>query len=437
MRDTLIRLRDWLLSFAPAILITGAVFGVALYFIQPAPPRSITMTTGAHDGAYEEFGQRYRDILARDGITVNLLPSAGAVENLDRLKTREDVDVGFVQGGIATVQGAESLRSLGSLYYEPLWLFLRRGAHVRKLADLAGKRVAIGVEGSGTRILALELLALNALSPVAMTLSDAGGREAADALMKNQLDAIFVIAAPESPLVQDLMHARSVRLHHFVQTEAYSRRYPFLSAVVLPEGVMDFARDIPARDVTLLAPTASLVVKEHLHPAIAYLLLQAAREIHGDAGMLHRPYEFPNARQNDVPLSKEATRFYESGPRFFYRYLPFWLATLVDRLVVVLVPTLAVLVPLARIAPSLYSWRVGSRIYRWYGQLKYLEHDVRSHERPLKPEEVAGFTKRLGEIERRVNDVPTPLAFSDRFYTLRQHIELVRSQILRDEGKSG
>jgi hypothetical protein len=178
-------------------------------------------------------------------------------------------------------------------------------------------------------------------------------------------------------------------------------------------------------------------VVDGLHPAITYLLLEAAKEIHGGPGMLNKPGEFPNTRQLDLPLAPEANRYYQSGPPFLQRYFPFWLATLIDRILVLVLPALAVLLPLMRVAPALYRWRVGSRIYRWYGELKYLEHDVRAKGTPLHSEDVTAFAERLLHIEEHVNDIPTPLAFTDRLYTLRQHIEMVRSQIVRGLEKTG
>lgn len=422
-----VSVRDLILAALPIALITIAAFWIAYQFVRPAPPKTLTMTTGAEGGAYRAYGERYRQILARYDIDLQLRTSSGSVENLKRLQDENSgVDVGFVQSGILGDGDAGDLVSLGSLYYEPLWVFYRGKTTLDKLSQLQGRRVSIGPEGSGIRKLALQLLAANDATEQPTVLLDLPTTEAAEALQKGAIDALFVIAGPDSPAVQKLLRADSVRLMHFSQATAYTRLFPFLSSVVLPQGAIDLARNIPDRDTTLLAPTATLVARDTLHPALVMLLVQAASEVHGHVGLFQRAGEFPAPKVSDFPLSEEARRYYQSGPSFLQRYLPFWVAVFVQRMIVLIVPLIAVLIPLMRILPSLYSWRVMRPIYRYYGELKFLERDL---ERDRDPQRIPEYLKRLDEIERRVARIKVPVAYSGQFYTLREHIEFVRGLI--------
>ena len=422
-----VSLRDLILVIVPLALIAIAAFWIAYQFVRPAPPKTLTMTTGAEGGAYRAFAERYRAILARNDIDLKLLPSSGSIENLRRLEDENSgVDVGFVQSGSRAGGDATGLVSLGSLYYEPLWVFYRDKVALDRLSQLQGKRVSIGPEGSGIRKLALQLLAANAATQQPTILLDLGMADAAAALQRREIDALFIIAGPDSVVVQKLLRTDGVRLMNFSQALAYTRLFPFLSSVVVPHGAIDLARNIPARDTTLLSPTADLVARETLHPALMILLIQAATEVHGHAGLFQRPGEFPAPTATDFPLSDEARRFYQSGPSFLQRYLPFWVAVFVQRMIVLLVPLIAVLIPLMRILPSLYTWRVTRPIYRWYGELKFLEHDL---EQNRDPQKTAEYLKRLDHIEDRVSRLKVPLAYSGQFYTLREHIAFVRDMI--------
>ena len=422
-----VSLRDLIIAAIPIALVAIVVVWIAYQFVQPAPPKSLTMTTGAQGGAYRTYAERYRQILARNDIELELRPSSGSVENLRRLQDESsDFDVGFVQSGVLGDGDPAGLVSLGSLYHEPLWVFYRGKATLDKLSQLQGRRVSIGPEGSGIRKVALQLLAANDATEQPTVLMDLAMGEAAHALVAGRIDALFVIAGPESTVVQKLLRADGVRLMSFSQATAYTRLFPFLSSVVLPQGAIDLARNIPDRDTTLLAPMATLVARDSLHPALAILLVQAAVEIHGHVGLFQHAGEFPAPRVSEFPLSDEAKRYYQSGPSFLQRYLPFWVAIFVQRMIVLIVPLIAVLIPLMRILPSLYSWRVMRPIYRYYGELKFLERDL---ERDKDRQRIPEYLGRLDDIERRVAKLKVPIAYSGQFYTLREHIEFVRSLI--------
>lgn len=427
-RKTLQRLssRDLWMAATPVAIVLALALVVAMFFVEPGPPRRIVMSTGAVDGGYHMYALRFKEILARDGVDLDLRISAGSQENVGRLMDEKSgVEVGFFQGGSAFAANAPDLQSLGGIYYEPLWVFYR-GAEARDFGGLKGRRLAIGPEESGTRALALQLLAVNATVMPPTVLSAETGQEAADLLMQGKLDGVFLVAPAESPLVEKLASAPGIRLLSLERAEAYTRRFPYLTKLTLPRGVFDFINDVPARDVTLVSPTATLLARDRLHPALAFLLMRAATEIHGSAGLLSGMGEFPAPRNSEFPLGGEAQRYYKSGPPFLQRYLPYWVAVLVDRLWIILLPSLALLVPVTRVIPQIYRWRVRSRIYRWYARLKEVELEL--DEDPPK-DKLEDMLERLDGIERSVNRINTPLAYTDNLYLFKQNVDLVRARV--------
>lgn len=425
-------LRETAAVVIPGILVILAAFWIASRYIRPAPPDHLVMSTGAPGGAYHHFAERYRDILARDGVTLELKPSAGSMENLARLRDPgAGVDVALVQGGIAGPDARAGLHSLGGLYYEPLWIFYRGAGELTLLNQLKGRRLAIGAQGSGTRALSLQLLAAVGIDEASPLLAPLAGNAAADALAAGRVDAAFVVGYPDAPVVQRLARTEGVRLLSLENAEAFSRRFPHLTPLVLPKGVLDLATQQPRHDVVLLAATANMVVREDLHPALAYLLISAAAEVHSHSGILQKHREFPAARESEFPLAEQAERYYKGGPPLLRRYLPFWLANLIERMVVLLVPLFAVLVPAFKILPALIEWRVKSRVFRWYGEIKFLEDDLA---RGPDPGQVEAVLERLDEIERGVTDTSVPIAYADYAYNLRTHIEVVRNRVRRLAG---
>ena len=418
--------RSLLLTIVPLVVLALVVFVFVFRFIEPAPPDTIVISTGAVDGGYHMFALRYKEILARDGVKLELLPSAGSQENVSRLlDDKSDVEVGFLQGGSAFAANAPELVSLGSIYYEPLWVFYR-GPEIPDFGGLHGKKLAIGPEESGTRALALQLLAVNAAVMPPTVLLPENGQQANEMLLQGKIDAVFMVGPPESPLVEQLVSAPGIRLLSVDRAEAYMRRFPALTKLTLPQGVFDFVKNVPPHDVTLISPTANLLAVDGLHPALAYLLMRAASEIHGGAGLLHKAGDFPAPLNSEFPLSAEAKRYYKSGPPFLQRYLPYWAAVLVDRLWITLLPVLALLVPLGRIVPAVYRWRARWRIYRWYAKLKEVELEL---DEDVAPEKLTELLARLDQIERAVNRINTPLAYTDNLYAFRQNVNLVRQQI--------
>ena len=421
--------RDLLFAFVPAVLLIGAVLWVAQHFVRPAPPRSLTMSAGAPDGAYGQFAQRYKAILARDGVELKIRSSSGAVENLARLEDpQSDIDVALVQSGLVRDEAPEGLVSLGSVFHEPLWVFYRGDEVLERLSDLRHKRVAVGAEGSGTRRLALAVLAESGISRATAKLVALGGDAAVNALQAGQVDSIMLIAAPESEALRRAAKVPGVRLMNFVQAEAYARRNASISHVVLPRGTLDLQRDIPPQTYDLISPTAMLIARADLHPALVSLLLGAVTEVHGGDGLLQKAGDFPAVREDEFRVLASARRYIKSGPPFLQQYLPFWIAVLADRLIVLIVPLVALAYPLMRITPALYAWRIRSRIHKLYGELRLLDDEVHeNHDEGLRAE----YAARLDRIEDEANHRRVPLAYASELYDLRQHIQFVRNELDR------
>lgn len=416
-------LKEHLNVFAPALIISLLGFLLAYQFVDPAPPDRIRMASGHPDGAYHLFAQRYRELLAQEDIELEIVNSAGSLENIQLLE-RGEVDIAFVQGGLADAAKGSVLNSLGSFYYEPLWLFHRADLEIATLTALRHHRIAVGAERSGTRALALQLLADNGLAEENDGIVDIGGKQAADALLSGDVDAAFFVAAPQSPTVRRLLADNTVRLMSFARADAYTRLHPHLSSVVLPEGVVDLQRNLPHRATRLLSATANLVSNERLHPAIVELLVFIGGKIHGGGGWFEARDEFPTPAYIDFPLSADAERFYQRGPSFLQRYLPFWTASLLDRLKVMLLPLFALLLPLIKIMPAIYNWRMRSRIYPWYREVLAIDHQMAAGEL-----DVEQSLRELAEIERKVTQVSVPLSFAEELYDLRRHINLARQRL--------
>ena len=420
-----ISLRDLVVTSAPVILLTLVAICVAFYFVRPAPPDTLTIVSGPQGSTFLVTAQKYQKILARNGVKLKILLSDGSLDNLRKLNDPKfQVDIGFVQGGVSTGGNQDDLVSLGSLFHLPLLLFYRSPTPAHFISDLSGKRLAIGLQGSGTQVLALTLLKANGIEPGGPTeLLPLAGDAASQALLDGTADAAFLMGDSATPAVmRKLLLTPGVRLFDFVQADAYTRRNAYLEKLDLPMGVVDFGKNIPSQDVHLIGPTAELIARSDLHPALSDLLIDAAREVHGKATVMQRANEFPAPLQHDIRISSDAKRYYSSGKTFLYRYLPYWLASLADRLLVVVVPIVVLLIPGLKLVPALYSWRIKSRIYRWYGTLIAIERSIIANPAP---EERANLLKRLDDVESEVNKMKMPLAYAEQFYVLRDHIKFV------------
>jgi ABC-type nitrate/sulfonate/bicarbonate transport system substrate-binding protein len=432
LRHTLVSIRDLLVSAGPFAALAVGLIVLAYLWLDPTPPRRVHLATGPAQSAYDEFGARYKQALATNGIEVVLVPSQGSSDNL-RLLREGKADLGFVQGGSSDRAATEDseLESLGSLFVEPVWLFYREeaartaaGGALTSLTQLQGLRLNVGAEGSGVPRLMDKLFEANNIDRSKIALSQLQQTPATVAFLAGELDAIVFASAPQSLMVQMLLQTPGVKLLDFTQSEAYSRRFPFLTPVVLPRGVVDLARDLPQADMRLVATTTSLLARENTHPALLQLFAQAARDIHGPAGWFNRAGSFPTLEHSEYPVSREAERAIQGGRPLLQRYLPFWLANLVERMWLALGIIIAVLLPMSRIVPPLYQFRIRSRVFRWYGQLRAIE------ERMLEGgTDRAELTRELEALDERVGRISVPLSYADELYALRNNIQSVMRRL--------
>jgi TRAP transporter TAXI family solute receptor len=428
--------RDFLRNNWPAITVAVTATAITVagaMMLLSIPPRTIGLATGGLGGAYYEFGNRYRDELARANVEVRVVQTAGSPENLALLlDPHSGVSAALVQGGTINTEGSSTLESLGTLFYEPLWLFRKREVGGGGLDGLRGRKIAIGPERSGTQALSLELLKRHGIKQQVSELLPLTTRDAADRLLAGDIDAAFMVASWDAPDVQRLLAAKHIELSGYPQADAYVALYPFLNKVVVPRGVRDLAGDQPPQDVVLIAPKAALVVRKDLHPAIQLLLLNAATQIHSGPGIFQRASEFPAAEAFGVPLSDEALRFYKSGPPFLHNYLPFWVAELIGKLIILLIPIVGVLYPMMRYLPALYDWTMRRKILRLYGELRLLEEEL---EAPGSKNVAGKIAVELEQLEQQANRLRVPVAYASMLYMLRHHIDLVRTGLKRQAEK--
>ena len=437
LRYTLLSLRDLAISIGPFVVLAALLLTLAYWWLDPTPPKRVILATGPAQSAYDEFGKRYAKALTAKGIEVVLLPSEGSSANLQLLRDGK-ADLGFVQGGSdgadnPVAQSTDTrIESLGSLFVEPVWLFYREdaakklsaSATLTTLSELKDLRVNVGTAGSGVPNLVDKLLEINHIDPASLKKSQLEQTPATMAFLNGELDAIVFASAPESLMVQMLLQTPGVKLMSFAQSEAYSRRLPFLSPVVLPRGVVDLASDVPAQDVRLVASTTALLTRDQTHPALVQLFSQTAQSIHGGAGWFNRAHDFPNATHSEFDLSKEAERNLKTGAPLLQRYLPFWMANLIERMWLALGIIVAILLPLSRIIPPLYKFRIRSRIFKWYGQLRQIEEKIAQQ-----PETAAALRTELADLDARVGTISVPLSYADELYALRNNIALVRQKL--------
>jgi TRAP-type uncharacterized transport system substrate-binding protein len=448
IRYTLISIRDLLVSFGPFIALGVILLGAAYWWLNPNPPKTVTLATGPAQSAYDELGKKYVAYLKANGITVKTVQTEGSSANLKLLRDGL-VDIGFVQGGTNELNETDqdNLETLGSLFMEPIWLFYREESAAKLLSapaskakstapaatptlsaitQLPGWRLNVGIEGSGVPKLMTRLLESNRVEPKDIKLSTLDQTPAAMALLGGEIDALVFASAPESLMVQMLLQTPGIRLMDLQQSEAYSRRFNFLSPAVLPRGVVDLALDTPKQDVRLVGPTASLITRNTTHPALLQLFTSAAHQIHGAPGWFAKSKQYPNAQRDELPMAQEAERYLKNGPPLLQRYLPFWMANLIERMWVALSVIIVVLLPLSRILPPLYTFRVRSRIFKWYAQLRNIE-DRDSPD----PQVRTGLIDEINALDGMVEKIKIPLSHADELYALRSNIHLVRKKLMR------
>jgi len=414
-----------LVGIAAIIVAALTAVGIWLTFslLRPTPPRSVAMAIDPEGSFSAELGNRYRELLARDGIELRLVPSAGAVESMARLREpKSGISIAIIPGGISNHQESPGLVSLGTLFYEPLWLF-SRGQHLESFEQLQNLRISIGPEGSASHVLALEFLTrVGIIDQKSATLLPLKPQEASAKLLNAEIDAAVLMGALETPAVRRLLIAKGIDLAGIRRADAWVALYPYLNKLVLPAGVANMAENRPPTDVLLIAPKASLVVRGNLHPAIQYLLLEAASQIHSGPGVFHKGGQFPAPESIDLPLSTHARQYYKTGPPFLQRHLPFWLAVLVQQVLALLIPVVGVLYPLLRVSPKIFMSIQTRRVYWLYSELRVLERELAT------AGDDKDFIERFDQLEDRASRLWVPASLRPRLYDLRSHIRLVREE---------
>ena len=429
-----IRRYVWLV---PLLLIALITIVVALKLLKPGVPTRVVLATGAPGGAYEAFGARYAEIFKRDGVTLVLKPTKGSVENLGLLlEPKNDVEAAFLQSGIATEAQRDELVSLGSLFYEPVWVFYREPKNkipLTRLTELRDKRIGIGATGGGTRPVSIALLAANEITAANASFNGAAPTEATALLLRGELDVAFLVAAPSSPLVRQLLAAPGIRLMNMATADAYSRLIPALSKITIPRGVIDLNNDIPAEDVRTVTATATLVAMESLHPAIAYLFVKAAKEVHEGGSQLHAQREFPNVtRFQEFNVPENIAMLYKDGTPFLYRHLPFWLANLAQRLWVLLIPLGAIMISASDAVPKIMGFRMNFRVGQIYQAARKLEGEIivaAAGGEKIDAGTIDAFDQQLHALSLRTDQLKGPSATLKSWYELRAHLVLVRSRL--------
>ncbi len=401
----------------------GAVGAAVVLFllvrpiIPPPLPTHIRIGTGPETGRYHEFGKRLAARFEEHGIGVELVPSEGSVQNLERL--HDGLDLALVQGGVVGRDDVEGVRGIASLFYEPIWIFHRHADEFELVRDLKGKRIAIGADGSGTAPLARGILAANGIREHLLPI---GGDIAMEELRAGEVDAVIIVQAPTNEWIHDLVEDGAFNLLLFVRADAYAARFAHLEVLDVPRGFVDLELDLPREDIRLLATTANLLMRDGLHPRLVPLVIELCRDELSRGTMLAAPGVFPSIDKMDVPVSETALRYYRSGPSFLYRYLPFQVAHTLNRLLLLLIPLLTLLYPLSKGAGPLYRFFVFRRIYPWYRVLRDLEDELA---RSKTAEERATVIGQVHDLERTVAGIHVPARYAGELFALRRNIAAV------------
>ena len=420
-------IRSQLLRGLAAIVVVVSIVSLLLMYFIPAPPSKVIVATAFKGASFEYYGRIYREIFARYHVELELRETAGAVENVALLEdSKSGVQIAFVTGGVSDAKRAPNVLSLGTVYNQPFWIFYSSNEPLDRLSQLKGKRIAVGPVGSATRYTAEKILGRGGVNSETATLLPLAGSAADKALNDGTVDVVWIIGVPEATAVQSFLQNPNVRLMSFPVPEAFSRIFPDLMRLVLPQGVIDVDRNIPSADVQLIGTTSKVLIRSDLHPEIVQLLLQTMKEVHSGSDIFQRSGEYPNGTDVEYPVAQTAVDFYKNGPSFMQRHLPLWLTVHVQRAIAVLVTAIAIGLPLFHFVPQTYNWVTRRRLFYWYDQLKALEA---SFDTGLSDKRLTEKQMEIERIEDAVSRIRVPRAFSDQVYNLRSHIDIVRRKI--------
>jgi TRAP-type uncharacterized transport system substrate-binding protein len=427
-RNFMTRFKRWQLCrlLTALVVIGGAVWLALIYFI-PTPPAKVVMATAFKGASFEYYGRQYQEIFARSHVDLELRETAGAVENLKLLQDpNAGVQIAFVTGGLSDAKHTPGVLSLGTVYDQPFWIFYSTKLHLDQLSQLKGKRIAVGPAGSATRYMAEQVLGKGGVNSETAALLPFAGSTAEKALKDGQVDAVWIIGVPEATAVQSFLRNPDVRPMNFPMADAFTRLFPDLTRMTLPQGTVDIEHVIPASDVELIGTKAKVLIRSDLHPEIVQLLLRTMKEVHSGADLFHRSGEYPNASDSEYTVAATAIEFYKSGPSFMQRHLPLWLSVHVQRAIAVLVTGIAVGVPLLHFVPQTFNWMTRRRLFYWYAELRALESSFGS---TTSHKHLVHLLTEVERIEDSLGKIHFPLTFADQVYTLRGHIDIVRQKI--------
>ncbi|QKM65172.1 C4-dicarboxylate ABC transporter substrate-binding protein [Polynucleobacter tropicus] len=410
-------------------VVLVAIFAV-LWILVPPPPKVIEMATGFPTGLYYQFGERLKEEVAKDGVSLEVKATGGTIDNLGLLNDpKSGVNFAMVQGGVADVSKYPNLVSIAGMFYEPIWVWYREpgfkseGGRLQVLSQLKGKRVAIGNEGSGTLALSTALMKISGIKENEIHGEKLKPDQALTKLSNGELDAVFIVAAAEAPILKKFYEVPGIRLMNFDQADAYTRNLPYLSKVNVPRGLLSIEYDIPRQDIQVIAPTATLVTHDNVSPAMISLMLSASYDILKSYSRLQKPGEFPSSVGMDFPLHADAEIYLKDGPSFLHRHLPFWTAVWVGRFVKIVIPLLVIFIPLFTYIPSAKNFLLRLKLAQVYAELRELEKNA------YDPDQKDRKRMDLDEIERRVNNIKVSMMDSKELYDLKSHVGDVRARL--------
>jgi TRAP transporter TAXI family solute receptor len=410
----------------PFILLIVGAFYFTASFIQPSPKKEITIATGGKTGNYYKTALEYKKLLEKDDVTVNIINSAGSIENIQLLKEKK-ADIAFIQNGTISNETSEGIKSLASIYYEPLWVFYKNeGFIVDYLIQFYSKKISIGKEGSGTRDLASNILTDNGIDNTNSKILDLSNEEAKNELLKGNIDVMFIVSSHKSELIKELLASPSVNVFSFKRARAYSQKYTFLEDLTLYEGTLDLYKNLPDQNINLLSTTANLVVNENFSEELKRLFLKRIVDVHNKKDLFSKARYFPNTINMKLDLDEEAQRYFENGDTFLEKIFPYWIASNIDRLKILLIPLITLLFPLFKGFFPLYNWSMRSKIYRWYDEVKAIDKELESIDKTKYQEELEKLEKLRIEIS---NETKVPLSFMGEYYNLQLHIDHVINKI--------
>ena len=409
----------------PILALVILMFFITSRFIQPAPEKKLVIATGSKTGNYYKVAKEYKKLLEANKIEVTLLNTAGSVENVKLLKEGK-ADIGFVQNGIIKPENT-NLEFLANIYYEPLWIFYKNDNYtIDYLIQLIGKKISIGSNGSGTKDLSLKLLEDNGINSTNSTLLSHDSKTAKEKLLNEEIDAVFMVTSHESQAVQELLENPKINVLSIKRAKAYGQKYGFLEALTLFEGTIDLYKNLPDEDINLLSTSANLLTNPNVPSELIRLFIKQVKEVHSNESLFSQENQFPNLLNTNLKINDEAKQYFTNGDTWLESIFPYWIASNIDRLKILLIPLLTLLFPLFKGVFPLYQWSMRSKIYRWYKTLNELDKKVNT----ATQKELIEFNKELDSLNIEIQEeTKVPLSFMGEYYNLMVHLDLIQSRI--------